>query len=96
MEITANLLKLANEWIIAQVEEVYGADIGEPDCEITKPYEFVIQDDDFEGEYKERLKPWDVMNMSSQNKCRIQSDCILTLIDPEPFILQAYNELISE
>jgi len=37
-----------------------------------------------------------VMNMSSQNKCRIQSDCILTLIDPEPFILQAYNELISE
>jgi|TARA_R100000005_G_C4900691_1_gene143009 aconitase A len=96
MQVKLIVFKEDYKCIIGGVEEVYGADIGEPDCEITKPYEFIIQDDDFEGEYKDRLKPWNVMNISSQKKCRIQSDSILTLVDPEPFILQAYNELISE
>ncbi len=81
--------------IIAGIKEV-GADIGEPDCELENPYEFVPQDDDFKGEYKERLIPWKVLKMSSDKKCRIQSDTILTLVDPEPHILQAYNELLSE
>ena len=96
MQVKLIVFKEDYKCIIGRVEEVYGADIGEPDCEITKPYEFIIQDDDFEGEYKDRLKPWNVMNISAQKKCRIQSDSILTLVDPEPFILQAYNELISE
>ena len=39
MEITANLLKLANEWIIAQVDEVEGATtIGDPDCILRDPF----------------------------------------------------------
>lgn len=96
MQVKLIVFKEDYKCIIAGVEEVYAADIGEPDCQLTNPYEFVVQDDDFEGEYKDRLKPWDVMNMSSQKKCRVQSECILTLVDPEPFILQAYNELISE
>ncbi len=80
--------------LIAGIEEV-GADIGEPDCELSDPYEFVPQDDDFKGEYKDRLVPWKVLNMSSDKKCRIQSDTILTLVDPDSFILQAYKELLS-
>ncbi len=81
--------------LIAGIEEV-GADIGEPDCELSDPYEFVPQDDDFKGEYKDRLVPWKVLNMSSDKKCRIQSDTILTLVNPDSFILQAYKELLSE
>jgi hypothetical protein len=81
--------------IIAGIKEI-GADIGEPDCELENPYEFVIQDDDFDGEYKDRLTPWKVLNISSDKKCRIQSDTILTLVDPESFILEAYTELTSE
>ena len=27
--------------VIADVEEVVGADIGEPDCQLTNPYEFI-------------------------------------------------------
>jgi len=39
MEIAANLLKLANDWIIAQVEEIEGAtSIGDPDCVLRDPY----------------------------------------------------------
>ena len=39
MEIAANLLKLANEWIIAQVEEIEGAtSLGDPDCVLRDPY----------------------------------------------------------
>ena len=33
MEIAANLLRLANEWIVAQVDEVEGETLpGDPDC----------------------------------------------------------------
>jgi hypothetical protein len=90
------VLKEDYKCLIAGVEEVYGADIGEPDCELTNPYEFIPQDEDYDGPYKDRLKPWTVLKVSSQKKCRIQSDTILTLVDPESFILQAYNELLSE
>jgi|SRR6056300_1586237 hypothetical protein len=90
------VLKDDYKCLIAGVEEVYGADIGEPDCELTNPYEFIVLDEDFEGDYKDRLKPWNIMNLSSQDKCRIGSDTILTLVTPEPFILQAYNQLLSE
>ena len=30
--------------VIADVEEVVGADLGEPDCQLTKPYEFLEMD----------------------------------------------------
>ena len=80
--------------IIAGIREI-GADIGEPDCELENPYQFLELEEE-PKEYKDRLTPWKVLNMSSDKKCRIQSDTILTLVDPEPFILLAYNELLSE
>ena len=82
--------------VIADVQEVVGADIGEPDCQLTDPYEFIEFDDEEEPKkYTDRLKPWDVLNKSSDNKCRISSDKILTLVDPDKFILDAYNEIIN-
>lgn len=86
------VLKEDYRCIIADVSEVIGADIGEPDCELTNPYEFLELEEE-PADYKERLKPWSVMNISSDKKCRIQSDNILTLINPEKFILEAYKEL---
>ena len=39
MELKANLLKLANEWIIAQVEPVEGDTLpGDPDVWMLEPY----------------------------------------------------------
>ena len=90
------LLILTNRQIlVSQIEEV-GADIGEPDCQLTDPYEFIEFDEgDEPKKYIDRLKPWDVLNKSSDNKCRISSDKILTLVDPDKFILEAYNEIIN-
>ena len=83
--------------VIADVEEVVGADIGEPDCQLTNPYEFIEfkEGEEEPKEYIDRLKPWDVLNKSADNKCRISSDKILTLVDAENFILEAYNEIIN-
>ena len=82
--------------VIADVQEVVGADIGAPDCQLTDPYVFFEFDDEEDPtEYTDRLKPWDVLNKSSDNKCRISSDKILTLVDPDKFILDAYNEIIN-
>ena len=42
--------------VIADVQEVVGADIGEPDCQLTDPYEFIEFDDEEEPkEYTDRL-----------------------------------------
>ena len=50
MEIKANLLKLQNEWIVAQVEPVEGETLpGDPDVWLVEPY--VV---DYEGQ----LCPW--------------------------------------
>ena len=39
MEIAANLLRLANEWIVAQVDEVEGETLpGDPDCILRQPF----------------------------------------------------------
>ena len=39
MEIAANLLRLANEWIVAQVDEVEGDTLpGDPDCILRQPF----------------------------------------------------------
>lgn len=92
METKIIIFKEDYKCIIAGISEVVGSNIGEPDCELTNAYEFVEMDDDG-GDYKNRLRKWEVLNKTSQNKCRIQSDTILTLVDPEDFILKAYKEL---
>ena len=78
------LLLPNNTILISQIEEV-GADIGEPDCKLVEP--FVIKDS---GE----LIPW-CIDLTTQNTFMISSSNILTLIDPNPNLLEKYKTIIK-
>ena len=67
--------------IISQVEEV-GADIGEPDCKLIKPYLFESIDE---------MKPWP--KATNQTELMIRSDSILTMADPTQAVIDRYLEL---
>jgi hypothetical protein len=80
MEISANLLKLANEWIIAQVEEVEGAtSIGDPDCILRDPY--VV---DCDG----GIDPWPIH--SDDREVVVRSSDITTIVNPSKQLLSRY------
>jgi hypothetical protein len=80
--------------LIAKIREV-GAEIGEPDCELTDPVEFIHPEDPTK-DWKQRLRRWPGRHLTAQNQCRISSDAILTLVDPEVELLEVYNELIAK
>ena len=67
--------------IISEVEEV-GAEIGEPDCKLIKPYLFESIDD---------MKPWP--KATNQKELMIRSDSILTIADPIEEVIAKYKEL---
>ena len=67
--------------IISEVEEV-GAEIGEPDCKLIKPYLFESIDD---------KKPWP--KATDQKALMIRSDSILTIADPTKEVIGKYLEL---
>ena len=67
--------------IISEVEEV-GADIGEPDCKLIKPYLFESIDE---------MKPWP--KATNQTELMIRSDSILTMADPTKAVIDRYLEL---
>tara|TARA_B100000424_G_C22614044_1_gene341853 strand:- start:68 stop:322 length:255 start_codon:yes stop_codon:yes gene_type:complete len=69
--------------IISQVEEV-GAEIGEPDCKLIKPYLFETIDD---------MIPWP--KATNQTEIMIRSDSILTIADPTQEVIDRYFELIK-
>ena len=82
MEIAANLLRLANEWIIAQVDEVEGATtIGDPDCILRDPY--VV---DCDG----GIDPWPIH--SDDREVVVRSSDITTLVNPSKQLLARYIE----
>ena len=67
--------------IISEVEEV-GAEIGEPDCKLIKPYLF---------ESIDNMKPWS--KATNQTELMIRSDSILTIADPTKEVIDKYLEL---
>ena len=67
--------------IISEVEEV-GAEIGEPDCKLIKPYLFESIDD---------MTPWP--KATDQKELMIRSDSILTIADPTKEVIGKYLEL---
>ena len=71
--------------LISQIEEV-GADIGEPDCKLIKP--FVVARD-------QTLEPF-LMGYTKEDTCMMSSDKILALADPTPTLLEKYEDLIKE
>lgn len=82
------LLALLNNLIlITQIEEV-GADIGEPDCKLIEPY--VVNG----SGTTLTLEPW-LVDHTNQNTFMLQSDKILTIVEPKPTILEKYQTLIK-
>lgn len=80
MEITANLLKLANEWIIAQVSEVVGDSLpGDPDCILSDPYVL-----DCDG----GIDPWP--HHSDDREVVVRSTDITTIVNPSKQLLARY------
>lgn len=78
----------SNKILVSQIEEV-SADIGEPDCKLTKPYEVSTVDDN-----KLFLSPW-MQSFTEDTVFKISSDKILALADPSPAILESYLGFIK-
>ena len=79
------LILLSNQILISQIEEI-GADIGEPDCKLVKP--FIVKSD-------KTLEPF-LCGYTKQDTFMMSSDKILTLADPTPTLLEKYEDLIKE
>ena len=85
MEITANLLKLANEWIIAQVEPAEGDTIpGDPDVWMIEPY--VV---DCEGQ----IVPW--ATHASEREFNVRYSDITVVTNPSKSLLARYIESLE-
>lgn len=85
------VLKNDSKVLVTKIREV-GAEVGEPDCELEDPVEFKLGEED----WKDRLQRWPGKLVTQDNKCMMSSDAILTIVDPDPELLKAYEDLISE
>ena len=89
-EKTVKVIVLTNkQLLLSEIEEI-GADIGEPDCKLTKP--FIIKEN--QGQQK-TLEPF-LLGVTKQDTFMMSSDKILTLADPTPTLLEKYEDLIKE
>jgi|TARA_B100001964_G_C14224230_1_gene596837 hypothetical protein len=71
--------------ILSQIDEV-SSELGDPDCKLTEP--FIINPSTME------FSPWFV-DFTSQNIFMIQSDKILTIIDPNTKNIKKYEALLK-
>ena len=85
------ILKNDSKVLISEIREV-GAEIGEPNCELTNPVEFRLGEED----WKDRLQRWPGQLLTQDNKCMMTSDDILTIVEPQQELLAAYKEVISD
>ena len=77
------LLLSTNDYVVAEISEV-PAEFGDPNCKLTNPYRIV----------GEELEPW-MGEYTRQTELMIQSDKIVTLVDPNEKFFDMYSELIS-
>ena len=85
MEIQANLLRLSNQWIIAQVSEMEGDTLpGDPDCILNDP--FVL---DLEG----NLRSWP--EFSDDREVAVRSTDLTTIVDPSKELLARYIKALE-
>ena len=78
------VLLLSNqEIVVSQIEEI-GAEFGDPNCKLTKPYKI-------EGG---ALHKW-MQDYTEQNELMISSDKIITLVTPSPLIFDQYSKVTS-
>jgi hypothetical protein len=85
MEITANLLKLQNEWIIAQVEPAEGDTLpGDPDVWMIEPYVL-----DYEGQ----ISPW--APYAAEREFNVRSSDLTVVTNPSKSLLARYLECLE-
>ena len=91
-EKTVKVIVLTNkQLLLSEIEEI-GADIGEPDCKLIKP--FVVKVNPI-LEQQKILEPY-LCGYTKQDTFMMSSDKILTLADPTPTLLEKYEDLIKE
>ena len=79
---TVQVLFLTNKLVLlSKIEEVL-ADIGQPDCKLTKPYLV----------YSGELTPW-LSGVSDDEVVMMSSDKILTMVAPNQKLLDEYESL---
>ena len=85
MEIQANLLRLSNQWLVAQVSEMEGDTLpGDPDCILNDP--FVL---DLEG----NLSSWP--EFSDDREVAVRSTDLTTIVDPSKELLARYIKALE-
>jgi hypothetical protein len=84
------LVFLNGDFLITQIEEI-GADIGDPDCKLIKP--FLIKSSPVTEE--KYLEPF-LSGLTTQDILMINSDKILTIVDPNEILIEKYLEIIKE
>ena len=77
------LLLSSQEIVVSEIEEV-GAEFGDPNCKLTKPYKIV------EGDIHKWMEDY-----TEQNEIMISSDKITTLVTPSPMIFEKYSKVTS-
>ena len=73
--------------LITEIEEV-GADVGEPDCKLINPVEILDTE-------PLQFKKW-LHDYTTQTTTMIQSDSILTIVDPHKIIEDDYKKFLSK
>ena len=73
------ILLLKHQWILAKVEEIEGAQFGDPDCILVDPMEVTP-----EGQ----LRDW--LHFSDKKETVVRSSDIITFIEPGRDILSRY------
>ena len=77
------MLLLKDQWLLASVDEVEGAQFGDPDCILNDP--MLIEGD--------QLTDW--LPFADVKECVVRSSDILTFVDPsERLLAQFYNCLL--
>ena len=75
--------------VIAEIDEVAAADIGQPDCKLTSP--FVINTESGQT----ILEPF-LNSVTRDEAIMMGSDKILTIVEPTPTLLEKYLDLTKE
>jgi hypothetical protein len=77
------LLLKVDTVLITEIVEI-GSELGEPDCKLINPYQFLSIDD---------MRPWP--EVTNQTELMIHSDSILTIAEPTLEIVTKYLELTT-
>ena len=89
MEKTIKVIALMNHHLlIAEIDEVAAADIGQPDCKLTNP--FVVNTETGQTV----LEPF-LGSVTRDDAIMMGSDKILTIVEPTPTLLEKYQDLIA-